>query len=183
MNFKTIIYFLLERFNKFYVGLILFVFITSNLNAQELWGAANSNYAGQMGLSMNPAVVVGAPFNWELHVFSFDANAANNYMYLKQGRGLIQSVAGNNNGDPSTDRYTTSDKWSFGSTFFKAPAILYSQKKFGVSFSTSLRAGYSAVDVPWHLAKFGKEGFDYEDRKSTRLNSSHEWISRMPSSA
>ena len=24
---------------------------------------------------------------------------------------------------------------------------------------------------------------DYEDRKSTRLNSSHEWISRMPSSA
>ena len=23
----------------------------------------------------------------------------------------------------------------------------------------------------------------YEDRKSTRLNSSHEWISRMPSSA
>ena len=27
------------------------------------------------------------------------------------------------------------------------------------------------------------EDFDYEDRKSTRLNSSHEWISRMPSSA
>ena len=26
-------------------------------------------------------------------------------------------------------------------------------------------------------------GFDPRDRKSTRLNSSHEWISRMPSSA
>ena len=26
-------------------------------------------------------------------------------------------------------------------------------------------------------------GFWYLDRKSTRLNSSHEWISRMPSSA
>ena len=27
------------------------------------------------------------------------------------------------------------------------------------------------------------ERIDLEDRKSTRLNSSHEWISRMPSSA
>ena len=30
------------------------------------------------------------------------------------------------------------------------------------------------------LQRLGKKG---EDRKSTRLNSSHEWISRMPSSA
>ena len=29
----------------------------------------------------------------------------------------------------------------------------------------------------------GQENSSYEDRKSTRLNSSHEWISRMPSSA
>ena len=29
----------------------------------------------------------------------------------------------------------------------------------------------------------GDDGFDRADRKSTRLNSSHEWISRMPSSA
>ena len=31
---------------------------------------------------------------------------------------------------------------------------------------------------------FEKKSFEYyRDRKSTRLNSSHEWISRMPSSA
>ena len=30
---------------------------------------------------------------------------------------------------------------------------------------------------------FADAGFNVEDRKSTRLNSSHEWISRMPSSA
>ena len=29
----------------------------------------------------------------------------------------------------------------------------------------------------------GNDLFDFLDRKSTRLNSSHEWISRMPSSA
>ena len=33
-------------------------------------------------------------------------------------------------------------------------------------------------------AKFGWEEYQIDlDRKSTRLNSSHEWISRMPSSA
>ena len=35
-------------------------------------------------------------------------------------------------------------------------------------------------DTVWHL---GDVIFGQEDRKSTRLNSSHEWISRMPSSA
>ena len=29
----------------------------------------------------------------------------------------------------------------------------------------------------------GKDTAGWKDRKSTRLNSSHEWISRMPSSA
>jgi hypothetical protein len=146
--------------NFSWIFLVILSFINTASYAQELWGIANSNYAGQMGLTMNPASVVGAPFKWELHLFSLDANAANNYIYLKKGRGPI--AFGNQEGEPTTDRYTTSDKWSFGSTFFKAPAFLYSQKKFGLSFSTSLRAGYSVVNVPWHLAKFAKEGFEYD---------------------
>ena len=33
------------------------------------------------------------------------------------------------------------------------------------------------------LGDGGQWGLQFRDRKSTRLNSSHEWISRMPSSA
>ena len=33
------------------------------------------------------------------------------------------------------------------------------------------------------LVRLGRSSIDVSDRKSTRLNSSHEWISRMPSSA
>ena len=36
------------------------------------------------------------------------------------------------------------------------------------------------ADPPFNI---GYDYDTYEDRKSTRLNSSHEWISRMPSSA
>ena len=143
---------------------VLLLLFSSASNGQELWGIANSNYAGQMGLTMNPASVVGEPFRWEFHLFSFDVNAANNYIYLKKGRGALP--LSDSKDEPTTDRYTTSDKWSFGSTFFKAPAFLYSQKKYGIAFSTSLRGGYSAVDVPWHLAKFAKEGFEYDPLQS-----------------
>jgi hypothetical protein len=136
--------------------LVMFLFCFSTSKAQELLGSANSNYAGQIGLTMNPAAVVGAPFNWELHLFSFDASIANNYIYLKKGKGAIP--LSNSNEDPTTDRYTTPNKWSYGSTFFKAPAFLYSKKKYGIAFSNSLRAGFSVVDLPWHLAKFAKEG-------------------------
>ena len=36
---------------------------------------------------------------------------------------------------------------------------------------------------PYYLFKYGSSYYEKKDRKSTRLNSSHEWISRMPSSA
>ena len=42
------------------------------------------------------------------------------------------------------------------------------------------------VDLVANLANVAaalKEAFDFLDRKSTRLNSSHEFVSRMPSSA
>ena len=42
------------------------------------------------------------------------------------------------------------------------------------------------IDDPWATLEAGLASFEPGftiDRKSTRLNSSHEWISRMPSSA
>ena len=46
---------------------------------------------------------------------------------------------------------------------------------------------YQTVAYAFDSAQHGADLFDLKvpgkDRKSTRLNSSHEWISRMPSSA
>ena len=41
----------------------------------------------------------------------------------------------------------------------------------------------ASVSVTCSFAKGQQTTLDLTDRKSTRLNSSHEWISRMPSSA
>ena len=57
----------------------------------------------------------------------------------------------------------------------EAPATLLAQPDKELVADTLLKEGEAAE---WKFPK-GK----WEDRKSTRLNSSHEWISRMPSSA
>ena len=41
----------------------------------------------------------------------------------------------------------------------------------------------SLLPVHAHVSEVARVEKHYIDRKSTRLNSSHEWISRMPSSA
>ena len=65
-----------------------------------------------------------------------------------------------------------SDKWNRSNVFIGA--IQY------VEFAFRAVKQYRKLDA-WHCNDY--EAFAIGDRKSTRLNSSHEWISRMPSSA
>lgn len=127
-----------------------------------------------MGLGLNPASIVGAPYKWELHILSFDASVMNNYMYLKRNSELIRkSFTGETVADDKTpDRYTKTDKWAYSSLFLKYPAFIYNTKKFSFAFSTSTRLGLSANAVPYHLAKFIKEGFDYDPQQQLFYSSS-----------
>jgi hypothetical protein len=149
------------------MSLLFVVFFSSNASAQEMWGVANSNYAGQMGIGLNPASIVGAPYKWELHILSFDASVMNNYMYLKRNSRLIRnSFTGETvSEDKTPDRYTKTDKWAYSSMFLKYPAFIWNSKKFSLAFNTSTRLGLSANKVPYHLAKFIKEGFEYDPQQ------------------
>jgi hypothetical protein len=132
--------------------------------SQEMWGAANSNYAGQMGLELNPASIVGAPYKWELHLLSLDASLTNNYMYLAGKSRLVRSAVDGATVDQDRyrDRYTkTPDKSAYASAFLKYPAFIWSDKKFALAFHVSTRVELSATGIPYHLAKFIKEGFVY----------------------
>ena len=74
---------------------------------------------------------------------------------------------------------------------FPAPADLAADPRVSVKTGPLLthckELETEAVDGVFHLASAVsgecEDDFDLGDRKSTRLNSSHEWISRMPSSA
>jgi hypothetical protein len=149
---------------KFWLFVILVTFVRTNSVAQEMWGASNSNYAGQMGLELNPASIVGAPYKWEIHVLSMDAALINNYMYLaKRSRLIRKSFAGESlEQDRITDRFTKTDKWAYSSAFLKYPGFIWVGKKYSFAFHASTRFELSAQKVPYHFAKFMKEGFDYD---------------------
>jgi hypothetical protein len=147
----------------------LLIWVLQPAAAQEMLGSSFSNYAGQMGVGFNPASIVGAPYRWELNLLSGDFAAQNNYMYLQANSNAIRkSMQGEAiPEDEFTDNFTTSDKWMYSSSFLKYPSFTWSGEKFAFAASVSTRAEVSATEIPYHLAKFMKEGFDYDPLQQT----------------
>ncbi len=150
--------------------LFLFIFfyaLMQNVSAQEMLGTSFSNYAGQMGIGLNPATIVGMPVRLEIHLLSMDVAAQNNYMYLRKNSRLIgNSINGESiAADRITDNYTSTDKWAYSSSFLKYPSIVWSGSRFAFALNISTRAEVSATNIPYHLAKFMKEGFDYDPQQ------------------
>lgn len=157
---------------RFFV--ILLMCLGNNFSAfsQEMWGASPSNYAGQMGLDLNPASIVAAPYKWEIHLFSMNESITNNYIYLAANSKLFRkSFKGESvEQDRLTDRYTkTPNKYAYNSDFIKYPGFIWVDKKFSVGFHVSTRVELSATGVPYHLAKFIKEGFTYTPQQNQDL--------------
>ena len=167
-------------------SLLLFLFHCAILNVQsfgqELWGVANSNYSGAMGHDLNPAAIVGTPFNWELHVLSVDASLMNNYMYLQRNSKAFAfaEVINNyrhsqvfksglsNEGVNEEDfkiKYLSNDKSTNLNLAAKWPSFMVSNKKWGLGFHVSTRMALSATGIPYHLANFMREGFDFKDQQ------------------
>ena len=119
-------------------------------------------------MELNPATMVGAQYRWELHLVSADAFLTNNFMYLQRNSRLFRkSFQGE---AVSEDRFlenkSLKDKSGYGSTFVKYPAFIWSGKKLAFGFHVSTRLGLSVRGLPYHLAKFMKEGFDYTPQQN-----------------
>ncbi|MEP7264003.1 MAG: DUF5723 family protein [Bacteroidota bacterium] len=168
---------------KIWKFLITGILVFSGLNSfsQEMWGIANSNYAGTMGHELNPASIVANPFKWEIHFLSADVSVMNNYMFLKRNsRAIRLGVRGESvNEERFTDNYTKNDKKAFGSAYIKLPSLMYSGKKWGLGFHVSTKVGLSATGIPYHLAKFMKEGFDYTPQQQINYSGGNAAIAAM----
>jgi len=139
----------------------------TSLKAQELWGASNSNYAGTMGHDLNPASIVACPFNWEVHLLSADVFAMNNYLFLrKKSEAIRKSYRGEAiDEDRIAIRDKQDDKSAYVSAFAKLPAFMYSNQNWGLGFHVSSRMAFGVRGLPYHLANFMKEGFDFKPQQ------------------
>ncbi len=159
------------------ITLILFFVlgISSAGSAQETWGIANSNFAGNMGIYLNPSTIVGAPYKREFLLVAADIFEDNNFAFIKRRKGVIRKTI---LGEPVPqedfgDHYTNAPlKRLYASGYLMGPSYINNNKrKFAWGVHIAWRSANSATDVPLHLAKFIKEGFDYSPQHGINYTS------------
>ncbi|MDO1448020.1 DUF5723 family protein [Rhodocytophaga aerolata] len=65
---------------------------TQYVQAQQLLGIANSNYAGTNGIYMNPSSIADSRYTFHLNMFTFDGLVTNNYLRYS-GPNFAESLA------------------------------------------------------------------------------------------
>ncbi len=147
---------------KIFCNALMFLLVL-NCAAQEMWGIANSNYAGIMGLELNPASFMSYPFKREFHLVSADIMLQNDYLYLPAGKSPLISLVTFKplTQDDIRDRFTTPSKNAYGNFFLKVPSYAWRNDLWSWNVHISLRQQISARDMAYHFAKFLWEGSDY----------------------
>lgn len=143
--------------------ILLFLFSTNTATSQELWGNSSSNYAGSLGLFLNPSAIAGAPYLYEIHLLGADVFAENTYIYFPSNVNILQkSLTGN---IPDGRQYKVDDsrplQYGFGHTRVFGPSYIRNRKEFAWSIHTGYRQEVSAVKVPEELARTLVEDFNY----------------------
>ena len=144
------------------------------VHAQETWGIANSNFAGNMGIGINPSSIVGAPYKREFLLVAADIFGDNNYLYLRKNSGLVtRTINGEAIGDDRIDDYYTEKplKRAYLSTYLMGPSYIRNYGKWAWGAHIQYRQAVSANKVPLHLAKFIYEGFGYVPQHNIRYTS------------
>lgn len=133
-------------------------------------GISNSNFAGNMGMGLNPSLFVGSPYVYEWNIISGDFFLDNDYIYLERHSSLLlKSLRGKSvSQDRFLDYYDSKTKNAYGNIFLRGPSYIRNNEKFSWGFHTAFRSNMSATDVPFHVAKFIKEGFDYIPQQDIR---------------
>ena len=145
-----------------WLALCLAGLFNSKLNAQEMWGIANSNFAGNMGVDLNPAAIAFMPYDYEINIVSGDVMFQNDYLYMKPGSfPMGRIMKGETKQGNWSDHYDAPDKNAYGNLLLKGPAAVYRNGKVAYGAHMSMRGMFSARDVNTHLAKFLFEGSDY----------------------
>ncbi len=146
--------------------LYLFNITCLSSSAQELWGFANSNYAGVMGLHLNPASIVGVPYEYEVNIFGGDIFYDNNFMYLPKLSDINTKTTTNE--DATSTNSTTfvtydnsSSKHAYASGLLLGPSYIKNKNTKAWAVHTAMRAIVSANSVPPTLAQAFYTKFDY----------------------
>ncbi len=153
-------------------ALIIFLLVSLSVlrtAAQEMNGYVHSNYSGISGAQINPTSIVNSKLYFDLNLIGVHINVDNDYIYLAKDDYKFSRFLSPNaeypknpeNGNVYYDFYNEKLKNAFTQVKVLGPAIMFAKNDKAFGFSTSLRNIVSGFDIPYEIAKFGAEGFDY----------------------
>ncbi len=160
----------LKKFKVITEGAILLLmlnfFSPSIASAQEMWGYANSNYSGIMGLHLNPAKILGVPYEWEVNVLGADVFYDNNYIYLPKLSDVTTKTTVNESGKPSNTTNVVvyesgGNKHAYVKGQIIGPGFIMNKNKYAWAVNSGIRVLASANRIPDALADAFYTDFDY----------------------
>lgn len=153
--------------------LLLLCLFSVSAFSQEMWGISNSNYSGNMGIFLNPATIVGAPYKYEFNILAGDFFAENTYIYFPPSSKIIpRSLFGTvPAGKIFFDDYTGNPQSGFAHTLLIGPSYIKNNGASAWGFHTAYRNEMSVLKAPAGLSKFAYEKYKYPNAFGQRLSS------------
>jgi hypothetical protein len=131
---------------------------------QVMLGIANSNFAGNMGMGLNPSAMLLMPYRWEVNIISGDIFLENNYVRYPKAQ-----VMGSTEGTTALphgglmDNYTSAPKNAHARLFMRMPSFIYRTREQAFGVHLAVRADISLQNITPNLAKYMFEGLEYTD--------------------
>ncbi len=138
---------------------IVFVSFNVTLLAQDQVGLKLSTMMPVQTARLNPSAIVDQRPFLDVEVVGFGGVIDNNYLYAPKEE---TSIIRNQFPDEASDVFDEKVKSFYGDLTLFLPSFTISKGRFSYGLRTGLRTYANAKDVPYHLAKFSKEGFEYE---------------------
>ena len=121
-----------------------------------MWGISNSNYAGNMGIFLNPSSIVGAPYKYDINIIALVVFLKNNYVYVaKKERIMFKAIGGNVGSERIIqDKYTGKNTKGFGHVLVIGPSYIrvLEDKSWGIH--TAYRNEFSVLNARLHYSQF-----------------------------
>ncbi len=123
------------------------------MSAQEMWGISNSNFSGNMGIFLNPATIIGAPYQYEINLAALDQFAENTFLFLPLDQKIIM-LSLTNKVRNRKNYYTNSSglQNGFSHELIIGPSYIHNKTKSAWGIHSAFRSGLSILKIHSELA-------------------------------
>lgn len=164
-----------------FLGMMAFV------NAQEMWGVVNGNYAGINSTMINPSSMMHSKLYMDINIATADVFFENNAFYIhKEDYRPLSFLKSDaqlpeyGKDDMPFDYYRNTQRKNIHfSIRALGPSFSIAQRDQAFGFQTAFRTVVSARDIPYEIIPFSYEGLDYRPQHNINYNDDIMLISSM----